>query len=264
MAAFPGGFMRRSRSTAWIAPTSGALAGVAAAALFLLMPQAMLENWVWQSGLPALIAVASPPLGDTARAVLALGGGGLAAAVVWSALFLLFGAGGLFAARPASDVAATVDEGVPVLRRADAHPDAPARRPMSAADLGTPLPPPAPPAIESVPDESVEVISGSDDDAAGTPLPVEQPIPADLDLPLAAFHPGALPDVPREPVRPVLPLRPPATASEEPARASSEPVEPVKAVEPPAPTPSPPPPEVPSIESLLDRLERSTRRRLRA
>lgn len=261
MAAFPGGFMRRSRSTAWIAPTGGALAGVAAAALFLLMPQAMLENWVWQSGLPALIAVASPPLGDTARAVLALGGGGLAAAVVWSALFLLFGAGGLFAARPASEAAATGDEGVPVLRRADAHPDAPARRPMSAADLGTPLPPPAPPAIETVPDESVEVISESDDDAAGTPLPAEQPIPADLDLPLAAFHPSALPDVPREPVRPVLPLRPPAAASEYPARESSDPVEP------PAPTPPPPPPpppEVPSIESLLDRLERSTRRRLRA
>ncbi|NYD90621.1 hypothetical protein [Sphingomonas melonis] len=250
--------MRRSRSTAWIAPTGGALAGVAAAALFLLMPQAMLENWVWQSGLPALIAVASPPLGDTARGVLALGGGGLAAAVVWSALFLLFGAGGLFAARPASEVAATVDEGVPVLRRADAHPDAPARRPMSAADLGTPLPPPVPSAIETVPDESDEVISGSDDGAAGTPLPVEQPIPADLDLPLAAFHPGALPDVPREPVRPVLPLRPPAAASEEPSRESSDPVEP------PAPTASSPPPEAPSIESLLDRLERSTRRRLRA
>ena len=64
MAAFPGGFMRRSRSTAWIAPTSGALAGVAAAALFLLMPQAMLENWVWQSGLPALIAVAAYLMGE--------------------------------------------------------------------------------------------------------------------------------------------------------------------------------------------------------
>jgi hypothetical protein len=250
--------MRRSRSTEWIAPIGGALAGVAAAALFLLMPQAMLENWVWQSGLPALLAVASPPLGDTARTVLALGGGALAAAVVWSALFLLFGAGGLLAARPASESAAMVDEGIPVLRRADAHPDAPARRPMSAADLGTPLPPPAPPAIGSMPDESVEPINEGDDDAALAPLPVEQPIPADLDLPLAAFHPGALPDVPREPVRPVLPLRPPAVATEEPAR------EPVQPVEPRTPTPSSPPSEMPSIESLLDRLERSTRRRLRA
>ncbi|MCI1142294.1 hypothetical protein MOP88_08260 [Sphingomonas sp. WKB10] len=65
----------------------------------------------------------------TARAVLALAGGALAGAVIWSALFLLFGPGGLLAPRAASS------DGVPVLRRADAHPDAPARRPLSAADL---------------------------------------------------------------------------------------------------------------------------------
>ena len=255
MAAFPGRYMKRSSSTAWIAPAGGALAGLAVAALFLLMPQAMLEDWVWQSGLPALVAVASPPLGDTARVVLALGCGGLAAAVAWSALFLLFGAGGLFAPRPAA-----ADSAVPVLRRADAHPDAPARRPMSAADLGTPLPPPAPPVIEMVTGsgEFAPVELAADPDDGSPPPPVVQPIPADLDLPLAAFHPGALPDVPREPVRPVLPLRPPATAAVE---SPPEPAEPPQPVEAPAPAA---PPEVPSIESLLDRLERSTRRKARA
>jgi hypothetical protein len=242
--------MRRSHVTAWIAPAGGALAGLATAALFLLLPQATLEDWVWQSGLPALIAVAAPPLGDTARAVLALAGGGLAAAVTWSALFLLFGAGGLFAPRPAAD------GGVPVLRRADAHPDAPARRPMSAADLGTPLPPPTPPVIEAVPLPEVAVPT-YDEQGEGA-LPDERSIPADLDLPLAAFHPDALPEVPREPVRPVLPLRPPATAAAEPPPVPSESLQPVA---PPAPAG---PSEVPSIESLLDRLERSTRRKARA
>lgn len=246
MAAFPGRYMKRSHVTAWIAPAGGALAGLAVAALFLLLPQPTLEDWVWQSGLPALIAVAAPPLGDTARAVLALAGGGLAAAVTWSALFLLFGAGGLFAPRPAAD------GGVPVLRRADAHPDAPARRPMSAADLGTPLPPPAPPASDAA------TVAQEGAPATDAVLPEERSIPADLDLPLAAFHPDALPEVPREPVRPVLPLRPPATVVAEVLPAPSEPPQPV------APTDPAGPSEVPSIEALIDRLERSTRRKARA
>ena len=76
--------------------------------------------------------------------------------------------------------------------------------------------------------------------ASPPPPPVEQPIPADLDLPLAAFHPGALPPVPLTPVRPVPPLRVPAKP------AAGEPAAPA------AP---------PTIESLIDRLECVTRRR---
>ena len=238
MAAFPGVNRHRPRPTAWIAPGGGVLAGAVVAAWVMLMPQSVLEDRVWQSGLPALVAAAAPPLGDTARAMLAAGGGALAAAVIWSALFLLFGAGGLFAPKP---VASGVDTGIPVLRRADAHPDAPARRPMSAADLGTPLPPPAP---ADAPVDSQLV--------SPPPPPVEQPIPADLDLPLAAFHPGALPEVPREPVRPVPPLTtttvPAADVPAEPAEVAPEVAD---AAEP------------PTIESLLQRLERSTRRELR-
>lgn len=206
-----------------IAPVGGGIAGAAAAALFLLLPDTVLEDWVWRSGLPSLVAAAEPPLGVTARAVLALGGATLAAAVAWSALFLLFGPGGLFAPRVAPA------DGVPVLRRADAHPDAPARKPLSAADLDLPEPEPAPP-----------------------PAPVIQPIPVDLDQPLAAFHPGALPDVPREPVRPVAALRPRL------ALAAGERIATVEL--PRAPTESP---AAPSIESLLARLEQSARRPLR-
>lgn len=213
----------RAAMMRWIAPVGGAVAALAVAVLFVALPATVLEDWVWRSGLPSLIGAAEPPLGMTARAVLALAGGALAGAVIWSALFLLFGPGGLLAPRVASS------DGVPVLRRADAHPDAPARRPLSAADL------------EDDDDTMfARPVTSPVTGAPPPPPPVEQPIPADLDLPLAAFHPGALPPVPLTPVRPVPPLRVPAKpAAEEPAAPAAP----------------------PTIESLIDRLERVTRRR---
>lgn len=232
MAALTSRNLTISRTPAWVAPAGAAVAGIAAAALFLLLPQTLLEDWVWQSGLPGLLAVAEPPLGTTARAVLALGAGALAAAVTWSVLFLLVGPDGMFATPP------VVEEGAPVLRRADAHPDAPARKPLSAAELGAPMPP-------AQTNDTTQI----EPDA---PPPVVQAIPADLDMPLAAFHPGALPAVPREPVRPVASLRPVALADGER----------IASVElPRAPTESP---SAPSIESLLRRLEQSARRPMRA
>ena len=209
----------RAAMMRWIAPVGGAVAALAVVLLFVALPATVLEDWVWRSGLPSLIGAAEPPLGTTARTVLALVGGALAGAVTWSALFLLFGPGGLLAPRAASS------DGVPVLRRADAHPDAPARRPLSAADLE---------------DDDDTRFARPVTSAPPPPPPVEQPIPADLDLPLAAFHPGALPPVPLTPVRPVPPLRVPAKpAAEEPAAPAAP----------------------PTIESLIDRLERVTRRR---
>lgn len=227
MAAFTSRNLTLPRAPAWIAPGGAIVAGLAAAALFALLPQTLLEDWVWQSGLPGLTAVAEPPLGTTARAVLALGAGALAAAVSWSALFLLVGPEGVFAPWPVAQ------EGVPVLRRADAHPDAPARKPLSAADLGVPMPP-------------------AQDDADSSPVLVVQAIPADLDTPLAAFHPEALPAVPREPVRPVASLRPVALVEGERIASVELPRAPTEAA------------GAPSIESLLRRLEQSTRRPLRA
>lgn len=256
----------------WIAPVGGALAGAGVAALFLLVPGGTLEDWVWRSGVAALVPVAQPPLGTTARMVLALGAGGAAAAVCWSALFLLFGAGGLFARNDPPR-----EEGAPVLRRADAHPDAPSRRPLSAADLGAPLPPPTPahpagsasepvavarepepvdlpcaaPATASVPEIVAEPLPLATPPAPPVP-PVEQALPADLDQPLAAFHPEAVPEAPREPVRAVAPLRPPVALGEGERIATVElPVRP-HAEEP------------PSIEALLRRLEQGARRQARA
>lgn len=237
MAALPRTTLTFAAIAPWIAPIGGAIAGAAAAGTFLLVPSAMLEDWVWRSGIAALLPVAQPPLGATARIVLALAGGGVAAAVLWSALFLLFGPEGLLAPKPR----APAEAGAPTLRRADAHPDAPARRPLSASDLGAPMPPPTQPR----------------DPVAQPPPPVECDLPADLDQPLAAFHPGAVPAVPREPLRAVAPLCPPAVLSRTPvALAQGERIATVE-----LPRNADAASESPSIESLLKRLEQGARRR---
>jgi hypothetical protein len=207
-----------------VAPIGAALVGVMAAAACMLVPADTLEIMVWNSGIASIVPAAAPPLGTTARVVLALATGTVSAAVTWAALYLLFGPGGFLAPR------ARRRDGVPALRRADAHPDNPARAPMSAADLGTPL---------------MEI----------TAPPVgerELQVPKDLDMPLAAFDPGAVLATPREPVRPVTPLAKPPLAPGErldtfaPARAAAQRHEPV-------------PPQ--TIESLLRRLEEGAGRR---
>jgi hypothetical protein len=180
------------------------------------VPGAWLDSMVDGSGIAALVPAAAPPLGLTARALMALvlgAGGGL---VVWSALYLLWGPGGLFDRPAASDA--------PVVRRADAHPDAPPRKPLSAADLGTPPAPVAP----------------------------ERPIPVDLDQPLARFDPAAILPAPREPVRVPAPL---------PIR--REPLGPRERIESFPIAPPVDGDAAPSIEALLARLEQGARRRAR-
>ena len=227
MVAFPLAHMRL------VPPVGAALAGAGVAATFALLPPATLAVVTWGSGIAALVPAAAPPLGVTARLVLAMGGGAVAAAIVWSALYLLFGQGGVLAG----------GEGKPAVRRADAHPDAPPRWPMSAADLGTPL------------------------------MEVERPIPVDLEQPLAAFDPGSILAAPMEPVRPVAPLAPPppppTPLSPSPSPlppplplARGERIEtfeltPMVRGEPPRPVPTAPP----TIEMLLRRLEEGAKRR---
>jgi len=209
---------------------AAAAAGLLVAALAALLPGDVLESVVALTGVDALVPVAAPPLGATARGVLALGGGLVAAAVAWAILFLLVGPGGLFA-RAASDVGRP-----PAMRRADAHPDAPPRRPVSAADLGPPPPPVADPAA----------------------APAQQDLPRDLDQPLAAFDAAAIPDVPRAPT-PALPslAAPPALPSlaPPPALAIGERIETFDL------SPREPGSTAPTIDELLARLERGTVRR---
>lgn len=167
-------YFHRHRLILPLAPTIGGAAGLAFASAVAIMPTALLSRAVDASRIAAVVAAAAPPLGATARMLLVLIGGGGLAGIVGLGLYLLVG--------PRTVTIGGTSEpnkGVPVLRRADAHPDAPPRPPVLAhRDLGAPL----------------------------LDLPVEIPLPADLDLPLAAFDPSAIPDVPRKSVPAVAPL----------------------------------------------------------
>lgn len=102
------------------------LAAVAVALLTMLAPDWRIERLVGATGLAQLLPAARPPLGETARLVLALLGAALTFAVAWS---------GLRALEP-RDV---LPEGYPTFRAKDLHPDAPRRRPILAGEeFGTP------------------------------------------------------------------------------------------------------------------------------
>jgi hypothetical protein len=224
MVAYP----RSSSLTRSVPLIGAALAGALVVAGCVLVPSDTLEIMVWNSGIAAIVPAAAPPLGTTARIVLALATGVISAAVTWAALYLLFGPGGVLAPRPRRH------DGVPALRRADAHPDNPARAPMKAAELGTPM---------------MEI----------TAPPVgerELDVPKDLNMPLAAFDPGAVLATPREPVRPVAPLVKPALEPGE----RFDTFEPEPAV-PPAPAQRHEPVPQQTIESLRRRLEEGAGRR---
>ncbi|OQW48272.1 MAG: hypothetical protein A4S16_00995 [Proteobacteria bacterium SG_bin6] len=168
------GFLRRQRLSFALAPAAGLALGVLTAATFLLLPLDRLEGLVLASGIPAVIAAAEPPLGFTARLAIALFSGVFLGGVLWFALFLAFG-GRTLAFGPEEEL---VDPTIPVLRRADAHPDAPPRAPLLATrELGTPF---------------LEVRAKA---AEVAPPPVERPLPADLDMPLSAYDPGAFASV---------------------------------------------------------------------
>ena len=213
-----------------VAAIGGGSSALVVAALIAFMPSSMLESLVWTSGVAALVPAAQPPLGITARAVLAIAAGALAGAVCWSLLYLLFGPGGFLVGAKTDGRS---DDSPPVLRRADAHPDAPSRRPICAADLGEPM----------------------------RDMPrIERPLPTDLEQPLAAFDPVAIPPAPRTPVRPVAPLPRPQPD----ARIETFALPPVAPV---APRPFAPsqarsaPASPPTIEALLRRLEQGARTR---
>lgn len=277
-------FLRRQRLNLPVAPLAGGVIGFVTAALFALMPTEMLEDLVVDSGIAAVLSAAEPPLGFTARFILIFLVGGGVGMIAWFALFLLLGTRSIVV-QHGSDGAG--DEQMPRLRRADAHPDAPARRPLSASrDLGTPFlevhaERPVHMGVDESDDEVVEIVPveaesiieqetlASDDDS--WVMPEEQPLPADLDQPLAAFDPASIPDDPADwfpapaPLR-MTPRRPVFDSGERFDTFDLAPLVPRPA--PPAPsafTPSVPPMPRPdpsaTIHALLDRLERSVAKR---
>ncbi|WBH17256.1 hypothetical protein [Sphingomonas radiodurans] len=157
--------------------------GVVAATYVAAMPQADLDLLMWRLWLPKVLAAATPPIGAFGRTLFAL--------LVLAPFVAVAGAAWVFRTRfawPAARKPVAVD--APTIRRADAHPDAAPRRPIRASeDLGDPLPIVTMPRARRVPEP-------------------ERPLPVDLDQPLAAFDPIAVPDVPREAVRAVAPLAP--------------------------------------------------------
>ena len=262
-----------------VAPLAALVLGVAAAAGVAVMPTPMLESLVSGSGVPAIVAAAQPPLGTTARLAIAGGAGAAVALVSWFGLFVLLGTRGLSVARREAETV----RAVPVVRRADAHPDAPPRPPLLATrDLGTPfLEVTARDVIEEKAPEPLfqanHVVAPPVEPAPPVEHlpPVEQDLPLDLDQPLSAFDPGAIPDAPMPPPVQLPPLRRaprPAVfdASERFETFELTPIRRAPASQPrPMPAPAPRPreeaitrPETEAtIHALLERLERGVVRR---
>lgn len=224
-----------------LAPIAAAILGVGAALGVVVMPGAVLESLVMDSGLPSVISAAEPPLGMTARLALAAGAGGFVALLGWFTLFLLFGTRGISVGEAnAAEIAAGP---TPVIRRADAHPDARPRAPLLATrDLGTPfldvrapamseaalpisqpepepeMPVEMPEVRESVAQSAFAAMPVAEPPATPAPpvapelivLPAEQLLPDDLYQTLAAFDPGAIRDAPAPLPEAVTPLRRPA------------------------------------------------------
>lgn len=225
-----------------LASIAAAIVGFAAAAAVAIMPTWRIESLILDSGLPLLLAAAKPPVGNTARLALML----LAATISASATL---------AAAPRVLVPTRVRRTAPVLRRADAHPDAPAREPvMAARDLGTPF---------------LEVTAKKDDPLNNAVPNFAADLPRNLDIRMAAFDPAAIPPVPATPSATVTPLHRKPILVPEPTR-----IETVEATSKGRPEPFPfhlataPDAEPvatletdPTIHSLLDRLEREIVRR---
>ena len=213
-----------------LAPIAAAILGAGAALGVAVVPGSVLESLVMDSGLPSVISAAEPPLGLTARFALAAGAGGFVALLGWFTLFLLFGTRGVTVGNV--DRAAAEASPTPVIRRADAHPDARPRPPLLATrDLGTPFlevraPEPALPISSPEPVEVREVAAQEEISPVPVPaptptpepieppapaarivLPAEQSLPEDLDQPLAAFDPGAIREAPAPLPEAVTPLR---------------------------------------------------------
>jgi hypothetical protein len=110
------------------------LAAASLAFLFYAMPDHIFSGLVERSGLPGLIAAAQPPLGMKARAAAIAAVAFLVFALV---LVLMRAIDRVSAAAPEARAPVEDEPEAPRLRRADAHPDAPARRPLLAGrDLG--------------------------------------------------------------------------------------------------------------------------------
>jgi hypothetical protein len=201
-----------------LAPAIAMVLAALGALMFLLMPTAVLEDLVVDSGIASLVTAAQPPLGITAHFAIAFLVALVVGGVSWFGLFLLIGTRVVAIGRNARE------DGVPILRRADAHPDAPPRRPVFAnRDLGTPF-------LEVTAD-TPPPMSVADAVAYVPPVIEERDIPADLDTPLATYRGPLDPPLPAPDPLPIGRIDEPVAAPE-PIIAPLPVPEPVVAVDP--------------------------------
>ncbi|NTS64838.1 hypothetical protein HRV97_06660 [Sphingomonas sp. HHU CXW] len=174
-----------------IIPAVASLVGLGVAIGIVTVPSDVLNAAVDRGGFATVLPAAASPIGATGRTLIALLAGLLIAACGFAPQLkaMLVERVDAFARRPRA--AAPGEEDAPIVRRADAHPDAPPRRPIRAAsDLGDPLP----------------IFGEEDRRSAPLPPPLERSLPDDLDRPLADFDPAAVPLRPMAPPEPVAPL----------------------------------------------------------
>jgi len=225
-------------ATRFVVPVAPAIAIVLAALgglMFLLMPTAVLEDLVVDSGIASFVTAAEPPLGITAHFAIAFLVALVAGGVSWFGLFLVMGTRVVAIGRNARE------DGVPILRRADAHPDAPPRRPVFAnRDLGTPF-------LEVTAESSLPM-SVADAVAYVPPVIEERDIPVDLDTPLATYRGPLDPPLPEPDPLPLGWIDEPVAAPS-PIRAQAPVPEPMVAVD---PRPVHAVPEAPAPESPAD------------
>jgi hypothetical protein len=184
-----------------------AFAAFAFAFAAFVMPEWRLNQAIGLTGLPELLSTAQPPLGLKARLGFALGVGFLVCGGVFALMRLLD--------RVPAATGHAADEPIR-LRRADAHPDAPARRPLIAGrDLGEPVeelllvapeeplfeepeaePEPLEELVLAVEDEPAELVAEPIGEEPGDLVaePVSEPVLAASEEP----QPAAAEDEPRE------------------------------------------------------------------
>jgi hypothetical protein len=218
-----------------------ALAGLAGAAFAFAayaLPEWRLTQLAVGSGLANIFPPAQPPLGFTARALFAGGVGAIA--LIGSYLLLRLAERPRVAKRETTDADAPPE---PIrLRRADAHPDAPAPRPLTARDLGEPA------------EEAPEELLLAPETRAPAFLVAQEPETVEAEPVEAEAEPEASLVWPPEPVAEEAPEPEP-----EPVREPEPEPEP-EAVVAEAPAPEPvlakaEPEEEPSISKLMQRLE---------
>lgn len=117
-----------------LAPLGAVLMAAAVAFFFFAMPLVLLEQGVIASGLPSVIAAAGPPLGGTARTLVAATFALLAGGITWAVITLAGMIGSLRFRQPREP-----DEREPFFPEPVEAPAGTDRRPLFAAtDLGMP------------------------------------------------------------------------------------------------------------------------------